>query len=68
MGQGLARALLETVHRMSDDDEGSAGVSLTTEVPENLPFYQHFGYRIMGQATVAGAYDSWTFYREARRL
>jgi ribosomal protein S18 acetylase RimI-like enzyme len=36
-GRGLARKLLGAVHQMSDADAGSAGVSLSTESPQNLP-------------------------------
>jgi GNAT superfamily N-acetyltransferase len=62
-GMGLARPLLEAVHRISEEDGGSAGVCLTTEAPQNIPFYEHFGYLLIGQARVADAYDTWTFFR-----
>src|SRR5215831_16167936 len=45
---GLARELLEAVHRLARGDPQSAGVSLTTERAENLPFYERFGYTVVG--------------------
>ena len=38
-GRGFTRPLLERVAQLSRDDAGSAGVSLTTEVPRNLTLY-----------------------------
>ena len=64
-GRGLARKLMEAVHRLSDADSGSSGVSLTTETVQNLPLYEHFGYRRMGHAVVGGGLETWAFYRQA---
>ena len=63
MGRGLARLLLEEVHKMSSEDEHSTGVSLTTELQANIPLYQHFGYRIVGQTQISANLDSWLFFR-----
>ena len=49
-------------HAMSAADPGSAGVVLTTETPDNLPYYEHFGYRILGQAR-AEELTTWTLFR-----
>jgi hypothetical protein len=38
-------------------------VSLTTEVEANVPFYLHFGYRLLGQAEVAPDFATWAFFR-----
>lgn len=63
-GQGHARSLLEAVHSMSATDPGSSGVSLTTETPRNLPFYEHFGYRVLGRGeTPDGGLTTWTLFR-----
>jgi hypothetical protein len=43
-------------------DPESAGVLLTTETPGNLPLYEHFGYRILGQARV-DELTTWTLFR-----
>jgi GNAT superfamily N-acetyltransferase len=63
-GRGHARTLLEAVHAMSHADPESSGVSLTTETPKNLPFYEHFGYRILGRGeTPDGGLVTWTLFR-----
>ena len=62
-GRGLARVLLEAVHAVSDDDDGSSGVSLTTEVPANVALYEHFGYRVHGHARIAHGFETWTLFR-----
>ena len=63
-GRGLARALLEAVHERSRADGASSGVSLTTERAANVTLYEHFGYRVVGQARVGGAFETWTLFRE----
>ncbi len=41
---GLARVLLDEIHRQSDADPYSTGVLLQTENPNNFRMYEHFGY------------------------
>jgi ribosomal protein S18 acetylase RimI-like enzyme len=62
-GTGLARPLLETVQRLAEADPASAGVTLTTENRQNISFYEYFGYRVVGQATIAPGLETWGFYR-----
>lgn len=62
-GQGMARRLLTAVAAMAAADAGSSGVSLTTEVPRNVTFYEHFDYRQLGHKYVAPGLESWGFYR-----
>ena len=62
-GMGYARKLLDHVHMFSRDDPDSSGVSLETETETNVPFYQHFGYRLVGQVEVAPGLTSWGFFR-----
>ena len=62
-GRGYARLLLDAVHQMSDSDPDSTGVALTTETEQNLPFYQHFGYEILGKANVEDL-ETWTLFRK----
>jgi GNAT superfamily N-acetyltransferase len=63
-GRGHARRLLDALHVISHADAESSGVSLTTETPQNLPFYEHFGYRILGRgATSDGGLETWTLFR-----
>jgi GNAT superfamily N-acetyltransferase len=67
VGRGLARRLLEAVHRLSDADSGSSGVSLTTETEQNLPLYEYFGYRRIGHAVLGDELQTWGFFRQAAR-
>ncbi len=62
-GSGLGRVLLEHLHARADADPGSAGVSLTTELPRNVGLYQHFGYEVTGHARVSGELETWAFFR-----
>lgn len=58
-GQGLARPLLDAVQEMCIADPASAGVSLTTERDRNVELYQHFGYVVLAQTTVADDLQTW---------
>jgi len=62
-GQGLGRALLDAIHELSQRDERSSGVSLTTEDPKNVPLYRHFGYEVIGHERVENALETWSFFR-----
>ncbi len=62
-GRGLGRALLDHVHRLSLDDPGSVGVSLSTEVESNVTLYRHFGYECLGFARVEEAFTTWAMFR-----
>ncbi len=66
-GQGLGRTLLEAVHELSESDTSSTGVTLTTEVETNVPLYEHFGYEVLGSATVGSAFTTWSMYRRDQR-
>ena len=67
-GQGFARRLLDVLHERSYDDRESRGVTLNTEDPRNVPLYQHFGYRVIGQARVSDELQTWAFYRDDPRV
>ena len=62
-GRGYGRRLLEAVHRISEGEPESQGISLTTELMSNVSLYLHFGYEFTGRADVAGAFTTWGFYR-----
>lgn len=62
IGRGLARPLLDAVRTLSEDDETSSGVTLTTEVSTNVTLYQHFGYDILGYRRIAPELESWGFF------
>ena len=60
---GLARRLLEAVHALAAADPQSSGVSLTTERPENVALYEHFGYRVVGHVRVSAEAETWGLFR-----
>jgi GNAT superfamily N-acetyltransferase len=62
-GRGLARVLLDHIHALAGEDDGSTGVSLSTEVEANLALYLHFDYRLIGYARVSPDLETWTFFR-----
>ena len=62
-GRGYARLLLDRVHRMSVEREGSKGVSLTTEDPANVALYRNAGYEIVGHARISSELETWGFFR-----
>lgn len=62
-GAGLGGRLLEHVHRLSRGDPESAGVTLTTEDPANLPLYERQGYQLVGHVLVAPGLETWGFFR-----
>lgn len=51
-GQGIGRALLESIHRMVDEDKESVGIGLDTENIENVRYYEKFGYQLISQKTI----------------
>ena len=61
-GKGYARQLMDAVHEMSLGDSSSRGVALTTETAENVPLYEHFGYRVVGHEQLDGL-ETWMMYR-----
>ena len=61
-GEGLARPLLDAVGRTSAADTDSHGVSLTTELLKNVRLYEHFGYRVIGQARVTADLETWGLF------
>ena len=62
-GQGIGRRLIEHVHLMSREDSASEGVTLTTADEANVALYQHFGYEIVGHASVVWGLRSWGLFR-----
>lgn len=62
-GTGLARVLLEAVHAAAEAHPDSTGVSLTTELPRNVPLYEHFGYRVVGHTRIAPELETWSLFR-----
>jgi GNAT superfamily N-acetyltransferase len=60
-GQGYARAILDHVKALSAGDPKSAGVCLSTELPDNVRLYEHFGYRIIAEVDIEELH-SWCMF------
>ncbi|MCI0415464.1 GNAT family N-acetyltransferase [bacterium] len=64
-GKGFARPILESVKQMSIADPISTGVCLNTEDAENVPFYEHFGYKVIGEVDIENLH-SWCMFLQTR--
>ena len=62
-GSGAGRKLLEQVHKLSKKDPESQGITLTTEDPEKVSFYEYMGYQQTGHAEVDEGLHTWNFFR-----
>lgn len=62
-GRGLGRRLIDEAQRISRDRPGSRGVSLTTEDPANVGYYERLGFDMTGHAEVAPDLHTWGFFR-----
>ncbi len=65
-GRGFARPLLDAVRLLAAGDPESAGVSLTTELPQNVRLYEHFGYEVVGHARVTPELETWGLFLTTR--
>jgi GNAT superfamily N-acetyltransferase len=61
-GRGIARALIEPLHALSESDPLSTGVALDTENPKNVPLYEHLGYHVTGERNL-GEITIWAMFR-----
>ena len=61
-GTGLGRALLTPVLEHCDRELEPA--YLETQKPENLPFYDRFGFRVIDEVTVPGSPPVWLMWRD----
>ena len=62
-GRGHARPLMDAVHALSREYPESRGVTLTTELPANVPLYRHFGYELVARRRIAPELETWGFFR-----
>ena len=60
--KGYAKRLMNHIIQLSETDDNSTGVCLSTELPENVPFYEHFGFKINSKSEVEGFYTWCMFY------
>jgi GNAT superfamily N-acetyltransferase len=59
--KGYAGHLMNAVKEIASKNPESNGVCLSTEIPENVPFYERFGYRVISEADV-GELHSWCMF------
>lgn len=59
--KGYAAALMNFVKEMASKNSESNGVCLSTEIPWNVRFYEHHGYRVISEADV-GDLHSWCMF------
>lgn len=60
--RGLGGRLLAPV--LERCDRGFENAYLETQKPENLPFYERFGFRVVGEVRVADSPTIWRMWRE----
>jgi GNAT superfamily N-acetyltransferase len=60
-GLGLGKQLVEATQALAAGSPASSGVCLSTETPGNVPFYQHLGFEIVGEAEV-GDVHTWCMF------
>ena len=60
--QGIGKALLEAVHKMSESSPQSGGVALDTENERNLGFYESLGYSV-STTTNLDRLKVWSMFR-----
>lgn len=61
-GRGHARVLLDAVQDLSRADPESTAVALSTEESDNLAFYRHLGFELIGDTRV-GELQTWGLAR-----
>lgn len=61
-GHGLGSALLKPVLERCDTDITPA--YLETQKPENLPFYERFGFRVLNEVRCADSPPVWLMWRD----
>jgi hypothetical protein len=62
-GKGYANKLMAQVNILSKSDPVSEGISLTTEDPAKVSFYQYLGYNLIGEARVYKEIKTWGFFK-----
>ncbi len=62
-GRGVGRRLLAAIQALSAAHPASIGVYLDTENPASKAFYEHCGYRVIGQERLDDAIDIWCLFR-----
>lgn len=63
--KGYAGALMDYVKEMASENPESNGVCLSTEIPWNVRFYEHYGYGVISEADV-GELHSWCMFLQLK--
>lgn len=60
---GIGKRLIAEVHQLALEDGRSEGVTLSTENPDNVRFYESLEYEITGHVRIAPELETWGFFR-----
>lgn len=63
-GEGLGSLLLS--HRIAKCDEKGEPIYLETQKPDNVPYYERFGFRVQREVSVPGSPTVWLMWRDSR--
>lgn len=63
-GQGIGSTLL--AHRIEKCDSSGEPMYLETQKPENVPYYERFGFRVTREVSVPKSPTVWLMWRDAR--
>ncbi len=63
-GNGIGRLLLQP--RLDYCDENGLPVYLETQKPDNLPFYERFGFKVRDTVAFDKSPTLWSMWREPR--
>jgi ribosomal protein S18 acetylase RimI-like enzyme len=61
-GRGAGRAVIDPV--LADCDAGGLGAYLESSRPENLSYYEQFGFAVTGRIDLPGGPPMWPMWRE----
>jgi GNAT superfamily N-acetyltransferase len=63
MGTGLSRILMNEAEKIAASHPDSTGISLNTEDENNVKYYLHLGYKIIGHSKVDNELETWAFLK-----
>jgi len=59
--KGYATKLLKHIIALSESDKNSYGICLSTELAENIPLYEHFGFKVTSKEKVE-EFNTWCMF------
>lgn len=60
---GLSRILMNEAEKIASSHHSSTGISLNTEDENNVKYYLHLGYKIIGHTKVDENLETWAFFK-----